>query len=140
MAIKPVRLINPYLSLATTDFTCFARHIKLAGDEDDELATFCDPFGYSWELELELLMSLGTGSLEAALNTIGPAGKVISFLFAYSAGAGPGAPTGTADNPTWAGSVRLAQWPIVDADVNSPTTFTITMPVIGAIVRTPALP
>lgn len=137
MAAKPIRLINPYLLLGTEDLTCFASHITLDGEEDDELATFCNPLGYAWNLELELKMSLGPDSLEAALNAIGPAGNVVPFTFAYAAGEGGAAPTGDESNPVWTGEVRLVPWPIVDADINGPTTFTMTMPLIGEPVRTP---
>lgn len=137
MAIAPpVRLANPWIRLGTTatpttDMKCFARGIHLTPEADDSLATFCDPTGYAWTLTIDFLMSLGaTESFEAAMTTLGGAGTVVFFEFAYSDVAA------SAANPHWKGQVRLVPAPIVDAGINEPTEFSLEMPVIGVITRT----
>lgn len=136
---RPVKLIDPWIQLGVdsvgppvttaVDLKCFAKGVHLMGEEDDALMTFCDPLGYSWSLSLDLLMSLGTGSLDEALMSLGGPGTVVPFEFAYTPD------VASADNPHWSGKVRLTAWPIVDAQVNEPTEFTMEMDVIGDIVR-----
>jgi hypothetical protein len=136
---KPVRLTDPLITLgedsvgppATTaiQFVCFSNGIHLTGDADDELATFCDPEGFAYTLSLDLKMSLGPESLDAAFETLGGAGTVLPFEFAYTAD------PPSASNPHWSGKVRLPAIPIVDAGINEPTSFTIDMEVIGEITR-----
>jgi hypothetical protein len=132
MAIKPVRLTNPFITLGDTtpvDFECFSNGIHLTGEENDDLATFCDPQGYEYTLSLDLKMSLGAGSLDAAWDTLGGPGTVVPFEFAYTNA------VASADNPHWTGEVRLAAIPIVDAGINEPTSFTVDMDIIGDITR-----
>ena len=139
MAARPIRLVDPFITLGgdplatptpilPTDFQCFAAGIHLTGEADDELATFCDPEGFAYTLSLDLKMSLGTESLDEALTLLG-VGNVVPFEFAYT-----GDPA-SADNPHWSGKVRIPAYPIVDAGINEPTSFTIDMPVIGEVAR-----
>jgi hypothetical protein len=138
MAPRPVRLTDPYILLGgsegppvvpSVDFQCFSNGIHLTGESDDDLATFCDPEGFAYTLSLDLKMSLGTGSLDEAFQTLGGPGTVIDFEFAYT-----GDPA-SLDNPHWSGRVRIPALPIVDAGINEPTSFTIEMPVIGDVTR-----
>lgn len=135
MAVKPIRLTNPFIQLGgpTTpppvDFECFANGIHLTGEENDDLATFCDPQGYEYTLSLDLKMSLGAGSLDAAFDGLGGPGTVVAFEFAYTDAAA------SADNPHWSGQVRIPAIPIVDAGINEPTSFTIDMAIVGEITR-----
>lgn len=133
MSDKPVRLVDPWITLGTdpsvVTFKCFSHGIHLVPEEDDALATFCNPQGFRWVLSLDLLMSLGTGSLDEALESLGPPGTIVPFEFAYKDGAA------AVDNPHWTGEVRLAPWPIVDAEVNEPSDFTLEMDVIGEVTR-----
>lgn len=136
---RPIKLIDPWIILGedsvgppatvAVDLKCFCKGIHLMGEEDDALATFCDPLGYAWKLSLDLLMSLGPDSLDAALDSLGGPGTVVPFEFAYT-----DAPA-SATNPHWSGSVRLTAYPIVDAGINEPTEFTMEMDVIGDIVK-----
>lgn len=140
---RPVKLVDPWIQLGgdpaavpptvAQDFKCFTKGIHLMGEEDDALMTFCDPLGYSWILSLDMLMSLGAGSLDEALNALGGPGTVVPFEFAYTND------PATEDNPHWSGKVRISAWPIVDAQVNEPTEFTMEMDVIGDITRTPVV-
>lgn len=136
---RPIKLIDPWIKLGedtagppatvAVDLKCFAKGVHLMGEEDDALATFCDPLGYSWSLSLDLLMSLGPESLDEALQSLGGPGTVVPFEFAYTNDpAGP-------SNPHWSGKCRLTAYPIVDAGINEPTEFTMEMDVIGDIVR-----
>lgn len=135
---KPIRLVDPFITLGgpTTpppvDFTCFCAGIHLTGEVDDDLATFCDPEGFAWQLALDLKMSLGTGSLDEALMSLGGPGTVVAFEFAYTKD-----PAAT-DNPHWTGEIRIPPYPIVDAGINEPTSFTMTCDIIGDITRMPA--
>lgn len=142
---RPIKLVDPYIVLGTdepvgppitvaVDLTCFAKGIHLMGEQNDALATFCDPLGYDWKLSIDLLMSLGVDSLDEALNSLGGPGTVVAFEFAYADAAA------SASNPHWTGDVRLTAWPIVDAGINEPTEFTLEMDVIGEVTRTPAIP
>lgn len=136
---KPIRLTDPFITLGEDSvgppvtvaysFQCFSNGIHLTGDSDDALATFCDPQGFAYTLSLDLKMSLGTDSLDAAFQGLGGPGTVVPFEFAYSPD-----PAST-DNPHWTGKVRLPAIPIVDAGINEPTSFTIDMEVIGDITR-----
>lgn len=139
MAPKPVRLTNPFIMLGETDvgppattavdFECFSNGIHLTGEENDDLATFCDPQGYEWTLSLDLKMSLGPDSLDEAFETLGGPGTVVPFEFAYTSD------PASATNPHWSGKVRLPAVPVVDAGINEPTSFTSDMVVIGDIQR-----
>jgi hypothetical protein len=139
VAPKPIRLTDPFITLgednagppATTavQFVCFSNGIHLTGDNDDALATFCDPQGFAYTLSLDLKMSLGVGSLDEAFQTLGGPGTVVPFEFAYTDA------VASAANPHWSGKVRLPAIPIVDAGINEPTSFTIDMEVIGDIER-----
>jgi hypothetical protein len=138
-APKPIRLTDPFITLgvdgagppATTahSFQCFSNGIHLTGEADDDLATFCDPEGFAYTLSLDLKMSLGAESLDAAFEALGGPGTVVPFEFAYT-----GDPAGTG-NPHWSGKVRIPAIPIVDAGINEATSFTIDMAVIGDITR-----
>lgn len=138
-SVKPVKLIDPWIQLGASDVgppvvepvdvKCFAKGIHLMGEEDDALATFCDPLGYSWALSIDFLMSLGPDSLDEALQSLGGPGTVVPFEFAYTND--PASPS----NPHWSGKVRLTAYPIVDAQINEPTEFTMEMDVIGEIIR-----
>jgi len=141
--VKPVKLTNPFITLSTTgatpvtvDLTCYARGLHLMGEENDALATFCDPLGYDWLLTIDLLQSLGDEGLDTLLWSLGGPGTVVDFQFAYMK-MEPGPQVGSADNPLWEGQVRLAAWPIVDAGINEPTEINLEMDVIGDITRTP---
>jgi hypothetical protein len=140
MAIKPIRLTNPFITLGVddpiavppttaTDMACFSNGIHLTGDTDDDLATFCDPQGFAYTLSLDLKMSLGTGSLDEALQGLGGPGTVVPFEFAYTPD------PASIDNPHWSGNVRIPAVPVVDAGINEATSFTIDMEVIGDITR-----
>lgn len=139
MAARPIRLVDPFIQLgedsvgppATTavDLTCFSNGVHLAGEEDDTLATFCDPLGYSWNLTIDLKMSLGPDSLDEALMSIGGPGTVVPFEFAYTHD------PASATNPHWTGKVRVVAYPIVDAGINEATEFSMEMAVIGDIIR-----
>ena len=133
MATRPIKLIDPWIKLGTqleqVDMKCFAKGIHLMGEEDDALMTFCDPLGYSWVLSLDLLMSVGVGSCDEALQSLGGPGTTVDFEFAYT-----NDPPGV-ENPHWSGQVMLVAYPIVDAQVNEPTEFTMEMDVIGEILR-----
>jgi hypothetical protein len=137
---RPIKLVDPFITLGEDDatavpptvaqvLTCFAKGVHLMGEEDDALATFCDPLGYSWKLSLDLLMSFGANSLDAALTSLGGPGTVVPFEFAYTPD------VASLANPHWTGKVRLTAAPIVDAGINEPTEFTMEMDVIGDIVR-----
>jgi hypothetical protein len=139
MSVKPIRLTDPLITLGADDpgppattaqqFVCFSNGIHLTGDNDDALATFCDPQGFAYTLSLDLKMSLGTGSLDEAFQLLGGPGTVVPFEFAYTAD------PASVDNPHWSGKVRIPAIPIVDAGINEPTSFTIDMEVIGDITR-----
>lgn len=139
MAARPSRLVDPFITLgedavgppATTvvDMTCFCAGIHLVGEEDDTLATFCDPLGSAYKLSLDLKYSVGTDSLDAALASLGGPGMVVPFEFAYTKD--PAAP----ENPHWTGEVRLAPYPAVDAGINEATAFTMEMECIGQIMK-----
>ena len=136
---RPIKLVDPYITLGADDvgppattavmLTCFCKGVHLMGEEDDAMATFCDPLGYSWKLSLDLLMSLGPESLDEALQSLGGPGTVVPFEFAYTPD------PASASNPHWTGKVRLSAWPIVDAGINEPTEFTMEMDTIGDILR-----
>jgi hypothetical protein len=138
-APKPIRLTDPFITLGvdgvgppvTTahSFQCFSNGIHLTGEADDNLATFCDPEGFAYTLSLDLKMSLGAESLDAAFEALGGPGTVVPFEFAYTPD--PAA----ADNPHWSGKVRIPAYPIVDAGINEATSFTVDMPVIGDITK-----
>jgi len=138
--IKPIKLVDPWIILGeddpiatpptvAVDVKCFSKGIHLLGEEDDALATFCDPLGYSWMLSIDFLMSIGPDSLDEALQSLGGPGTVIPFEFAYTND------PASASNPHWTGKVRLTAYPIVDAQINEPTEFTMEMDVIGDILR-----
>src|SRR5687767_987749 len=111
MAVKPIRLTDPFITLGADDasavppttaieFQCFSNGIHLTGEADDDLATFCDPDGFAYTLSLDLKMSLGTGSLDEAFETLGGPGTVVPFEFAYTHD------EASKDNPHWSGEVR----------------------------------
>jgi hypothetical protein len=140
VAPKPIRLTDPFITLGTDDaiavppttahsFQCFSNGIHLTGEANDDLSTFCDPEGFAYTLSLDLKMSLGAESLDAAFTALGGPGTVVPFEFAYT-----GDPA-SADNPHWSGDVRIPAIPVVDAGINEATSFTIDMPVIGDIAR-----
>ena len=139
MAVKPIRLTAPFIVLGTDsagppvtvayEFECFSNGIHLTGEPDDELATFCDPDGFAYTLSLDLKMSLGADSLDAAFEGLGGPGTVVPFEFAYTHD------PASVDNPHWTGEVRIPAIPIVDAGINEPTSITIDMDVIGEITR-----
>lgn len=135
MPARPIRLNDPYITMGgptvppAVELTCFAKGIHLMGESDDALATFCDPLGYSWKLTIDFLLSFGLDSLDEALSSLGPAGTVVPFEFAYTPA------LASVDNPHWTGTVRLAAYPIVDAGINEPTEFEMEMDVIGDIVK-----
>lgn len=138
---RPIKLVDPFITLSTegttpvtVDLKCFAKGVHLMGTADDALATFCDPLGYSWTLNLDLLMSLGTTGVDEALESLGGPGTVVDFEFAYTPD------VASVDNPHWTGKCRLVAWPIVDAGINEPTEFTIEMDVIGDITKDNGLP
>lgn len=133
---RPIKLVDPFITLSTDDVTpvtvdlkCFAKGIHLMGEEDDALATFCDPLGYSWVLNIDLLMSLGATGVDAALDSLGGPGTVVDFEFAYTPD------PASVDNPHWTGKCRLVAWPVVDAGINEPTEFSIEMDVIGDVTK-----
>lgn len=138
-APKPIRLTDPFITLGTDSvgppattahsFQCFSNGIHLTGEASDDLATFCDPQGFAYTLSLDLKMSLGTESLDEAVQALGGPGTVVPFEFAYT-----GDPASAA-NPHWSGEVRLPAFPIVDAGINEATSFTVDMAVIGEIMR-----
>lgn len=135
---RPIKLVDPFLTLSTkgttpvtVELTCYAKGIHLMGEEDDAMATFCDPLGYSWTLNVDLLQSLGATGLEEKLWSLGGPGTVIDFEFAYTPD------VASVDNPHWSGSCRLSAWPVVDAGINEPTEFTLEMDVIGVVAREP---
>jgi hypothetical protein len=139
-APKPIRLTDPYIILGEDnptatpptvahEFICFSNGIHLTGENDDDLATFCDPQGFAYTLSLDLKMSLGPESLDEALQALGGPGTVVPFEFAYTND------PASASNPHWSGKVRLPAFPIVDAGINEATSFTADMDVIGEITR-----
>jgi len=137
--IRPVRLVKPFITLTSTgttpvtvDLTCFARGVHLMGEEDDALATFCDPLGLAWILTIDLLQSLGAEGLEEALSSLGAPGDVLGFEFAYTDD------VASIDNPHWSGEVLLVAWPVVDAGINEPTEINLEMDVIGEVTKEPA--
>lgn len=139
--IKPVKLTAPFITLSTTgttpvtvDLTCYAKGVHLMGEENDALATFCDPLGYDWILTLDLLQSLGAEGLDALLWSLGGPGTIVDFEFAYR---DDGVTPASEDNPHWTGQCRLTAWPVVDAGINEPTEVTLEMDVIGDVVRDP---
>src|SRR5215831_15957432 len=122
MAPKPIRLTAPFITLGkddavavpptvAQDMQCFSNGIHLTGDSDDALATFCDPQGFAYTLSLDLKMSLGTGSLDEALQALGGPGTVVPFEFAYTDA------VASAANPHWTGDVRIPAIPVVDAGI-----------------------
>lgn len=136
---RPIKLVDPFLTLSTTgaspvtvELTCYAKGIHLMGEEDDAMATFCDPLGYSWMLSVDLLQSLGATGLEEKLWSLGGPGTVVAFEFAYTDD------VASVDNPHWSGECRLTAWPVVDAGINEPTEFTLEMDIIGEVEREPA--
>lgn len=140
MAPKPIRLTDPFIVLGeddavavpptvAQDMKCFSNGVHLTGEDDDDLATFCDPQGFSYTLTLDLKMSLGPDSLDAALQALGGPGTVVAFDFAYTDD------PASASNPHWTGKCRLPAVPIVDAGINEPTSFSMEMPVIGDVIR-----
>ena len=140
--VRPEKLVDPHITLVAeggttpVEFKCFARGIHLVPEEDDAAATFCDPLGYSWLLTLDLLQSVGAGSLDEALWGLGGPGTVVTFDFAYydDAVTPPGI-----ENPHWSGNARLSAWSPVDAGINEPTEINLEMTVIGDVTRTPAV-
>lgn len=138
---RPIKLIDPWIKLGeddaiavpptvAVDLKCYAKGVHLMGEEDDAVATFCDPLGYTWQLSVDLLMSLGDTGLDTALQSLGGPGTIIPFEFAYVDD------VASADNPHWSGRCRLTAWPIVDAGINEPTEFTLgPMDIIGEITR-----
>jgi len=133
MAARPIRLDDPFITLGGTtppavDLTCFASGIHLVPEEDDAAATFCDPLGFKWVLTLDLKMSVGTDSLDAALTTLG-IGTVQPFEFAFTKDAA------SAANPHWTGEVRIPAWTVVDAGINEVTEVNLEMDVIGDITK-----
>lgn len=137
---RPIKLVDPFITLGgdpdasptpiePQQLTCFAKGVHLMGEEDDALATFCDPLGYSWKLTLDLLMSYGPDSLDEALQAIGPPGTVVPFEFSYTPD------PASVSNPHWSGKVRVTAAPIVDAGINEPTEFSMEMDTIGDIIR-----
>lgn len=138
-APKPIRLTDPFIILGednvgppatvAQDMKCFSNGIHLTGEADDALATFCDPQGFAYMLTLDLKMSLGPESLDAALQALGGPGTVVPFEFAYTPD------PASATNPHWTGKCRLPATPIVDAGINEPTSFSMEMDVIGDVVR-----
>lgn len=132
---RPIKLVDPFITLSnaatpavTVDLKCFAKGVHLMGEEDDALATFCDPLGYSWTLNIDLLMSLGANGVYTALMSLGGPGTVVDFEFAYTPD------VASVDNPHWTGKCRLVAWPVVDAGINEPTEFSIEMDVIGEVI------
>lgn len=137
MAGRPVRLTDPFITLSTqeqtpvtVDFTCFIAGIHLVGEEDDDLATFCDPNGFAYTLTLDGKMSLGADGLEEALDSLGGPGTVVDFEFAYTKDAA------SIDNPHWSGEVRLPAYNIVDAGINEASDVPLEMDVIGEVTKT----
>jgi len=138
-APKPIRLTDPFITLGTDDagppattaqdMKCFSNGIHLTGESDDALATFCDPQGFAYKLTLDLKYSLGTGSLDEAIENLGGPGTVVPFEFAYTNA------VASADNPHWTGECRLPAIPIVDAGINEPTSFSMEMDVIGDVAK-----
>lgn len=135
-AARPIKLVDPFITLSTegttpvtVDLKCYAKGVHLMGEEDDALATFCDPLGYSWSLSVDLLMSLGADGIDTLLDSLGGPGTVVNFEFAYTPD------PASATNPHWTGKCRLVAWPIVDAGINEPTEFTLDMDVIGDIEK-----
>lgn len=139
-APKPIRLTDPFITLGEDDpvavppttayeFKCFSNGIHLTGEEDDDLATFCDPQGFAYTLSLDLKMSLGPESLDEAIQALGGPGTVVPFEFAYTPD------VASASNPHWTGKVRLPAFPIVDAGINEATSFTVDMDIIGDVTR-----
>jgi len=136
---RPIKLIDPWIKLGVdspgppvttaVDMKCFCKGIHLMGEEDDALATFCDPLGYSWKLSLDLLMSVGPLSVDEALQGLGGPGTKVPFEFAYTND------PASATNPHWTGTAMLTAYPIVDAGISEPTEFTLEMDVIGDITR-----
>lgn len=138
---RAVRLVDPVITLTGSGTTpvpvelkCFARGIHLTPESDDAAATFCDPLGYAWLLTIDLLQSLGTEGLDAALWSLGGPGTVVDFDFAYVDDA---AAPATEDNPHWTGQARLTAWSVVDAGINEPTEINLEMNVIGDVIRDP---
>lgn len=136
MSARVVRLTDPFITLAAQsgtptpiDFTCFIAGIHLTGEEDDALATFCDPQGFAYTLLLDGKMSLGVGSLDEALENLGGPGTVVDFEFAYTK------EVASVDNPHWTGAVRIPATAIVDAGINEPSDVPIEMPVIGDVTK-----
>lgn len=134
MAIRPVRLTNPWITLNGVDFTCMCAGVHLVPEEDDALATLCDPYGYAWLLTLDLKQSVGPGSCDEALWSLGGPGTIVNFEFAYDKAAS------SAANPHWTGQARLPAWAVVDAGINEPTDITLEMDVIANVTRAPTAP
>ena len=134
---QPIKLVDPHLTLGTTpgtDVTCFAAGIHLLPEDNDDAATFCAPNGTDWTLGIDFKMSIGPESLDEALWELGGPGTVVDFDFAYTPEAA------SATNPHWSGRVRLVPWPVVDAEINGYTAWTMTMDLVGEPLRTPAVP
>lgn len=139
MSARPVRLVDPFIQLTPDpdgtpvgtpiDFTCFIAGIHLTGESDDDLATFCDPEGFAYTLTLDGKMSLGAGSLDQALETLGGSGTVVGFEFAYTKD------VASIDNPHWSGKVRIPAVPIVDAGINEASDVPMEMAVIGDVLK-----
>lgn len=139
MAAKPIKLQDPWITLGVdgvgppitvaADLTCFSSGVHLIPEADDAAATFCDPLGFAWVLTIDLKMSLGTGSLDEALTSVGGPGAVVPFEFAYRNAAA------AADNPHWTGEVRLVAYAVVDAGIGEVTEINLEMDVIGDISR-----
>lgn len=140
MSGRPVRLTDPFITLSTdettpvtVDFTCFIAGIHLVGEEDDDLATFCDPNGFAYTLTLDGKQSLGADGLEEALDSLGGPGTVVGFEFAYTKD------PPSIDNPHWSGKVRIPAWNIVDAGINEASDVPLEMDVIGDVVKETAV-
>ena len=141
--VRPERLTDPHITLTGAGATptavqlkCFAKGIHLVPEEDDAAATFCDPLGYSWVLTIDLLQSVGAGSLDEALWGLGGPGTVVDFDFAYydDSVTPPGI-----ENPHWSGQARLVAWAVVDAGINETTEINLEMDVIGDVTREPVV-
>lgn len=141
VAPKAAKLVDPVITLTGAGTTptpvemkCFARGIHLVPETDDAAATFCDPLGYSWLLTIDLVQSLGTDGLDAALWSLGGPGTMVDFEIAY---VDDGVTPASEDNPHWSGTARLTAWAPVDAGINEPTEINLEMTVVGDVVRTP---
>lgn len=128
------------VTIGSNDLDCVMRKVALTPEDTEiDTATFCSPgdreYGTTmWTLELDVLQSFGDGGAtnDGLHDMLAPLEKsVAACTLMTDKAVTPATPA----KPHFTFEVSVPTIPIIDAEIGEKSEFSLTFPVVGAIVK-----